>query len=210
VAHSWLTGQPTELPFAPCLRGGTILSDVHQTVTVHRLVPVGCTPLAHCWHTVRAQLAHRWHKVGWQDCPARATASCQSLAAHRCHNVGSPLAHCWLTVGTQLADRTVRCATPTTIFFSMTSWVGAYIYFTQPTIWRCGSPSNIPRHIVDILKCSYTQVLNCNAPNFGVEFFLSPSLAKFGCYLSFPISFRYTLPILKILKRINFMSYINK
>jgi hypothetical protein len=50
----------------------------------------------------------------------------------------------------------------------------------------------------------------CNAPNFGVEFFLSPSLAKFGCYLSFPISFRYTLPILKILKRINSMSNINK
>jgi hypothetical protein len=39
-------------------------------------------------------------------------------------------------------------------------WVEAYIYFTQPAIWRCGSPSNIPRHIVDISKCSNTQVLN--------------------------------------------------
>jgi hypothetical protein len=38
--------------------------------------------------------------------------------------------------------------------------VGAYIYFTQPVIWRCGSPSNIPRHIIDISKCSNTQVLN--------------------------------------------------
>jgi hypothetical protein len=27
-------------------------------------------------------------------------------------------------------------------------------------------------------------VLDCNAPNFGVEFFLSLSLTKFGCYLS--------------------------
>ena len=39
-------------------------------------------------------------------------------------------------------------------------WVGAYIYFTQPAIWMCGSPRNIPRHIVDISKCSNTQVLN--------------------------------------------------
>jgi hypothetical protein len=38
--------------------------------------------------------------------------------------------------------------------------VGAYIYFTQPTIWKCGSPSNIPRHIVHISKSSNTQVLN--------------------------------------------------
>jgi hypothetical protein len=38
--------------------------------------------------------------------------------------------------------------------------VGAYIYFTQQAIWRCASPSNIPRHIVDISKCSNTQVLN--------------------------------------------------
>jgi hypothetical protein len=30
----------------------------------------------------------------------------------------------------------------------------------QPVILRCGSPSNIPRHIVDISKCSNTQVLN--------------------------------------------------
>jgi hypothetical protein len=27
----------------------------------------------------------------------------------------------------------------------MASFFGAYIYFTQPTIWRCGSPINIPR-----------------------------------------------------------------
>jgi hypothetical protein len=31
-------------------------------------------------------------------------------------------------------------------------------------------------------------------------FFFFPSLAKFGGYLSFPISFHYTIPILKILK----------
>jgi hypothetical protein len=30
----------------------------------------------------------------------------------------------------------------------------------QPAISMCGSPRDIPRHIVDIPKCSYTQVLN--------------------------------------------------
>jgi hypothetical protein len=39
-------------------------------------------------------------------------------------------------------------------------WVGAYIYFTQPSIWRCGSPSNIPTHAIEIFNCSYTQLLN--------------------------------------------------
>jgi hypothetical protein len=33
-------------------------------------------------------------------------------------------------------------------------------------------------------------ILDCNAPNFRVAFFFFPSLAKFGRYLSFPISFR--------------------
>jgi hypothetical protein len=30
----------------------------------------------------------------------------------------------------------------------------------QPAIWRCGSPSNIPTHVIDIFKCSNIQVLN--------------------------------------------------
>jgi hypothetical protein len=34
VANSWRTVQPTELPFAPCLRGGTRLSGVQRTITV--------------------------------------------------------------------------------------------------------------------------------------------------------------------------------
>jgi hypothetical protein len=44
------------------------------------------------------------------------------------------------------------------------NWVGAYIYFTEPAIWRCGSPSNIPKHIIGIFKCSNTQVLNRITP----------------------------------------------
>jgi hypothetical protein len=46
------------------------------------------------------------------------------------------------------------CFCPTTIFGG-----GGYKY-PQPAIWRCGSPSNIPRHNIDISKCSNTQVLN--------------------------------------------------
>jgi hypothetical protein len=38
------------------------------------------------------------------------------------------------------------------------SW--AYIYSTQLVIWWCGSPSNIPTHVIDIAKSSSTQVLN--------------------------------------------------
>jgi hypothetical protein len=37
---------------------------------------------------------------------------------------------------------------------------GEAINTPQPGIWRCGSPSNIPRHSIDISKCTYTQVLN--------------------------------------------------
>jgi hypothetical protein len=46
------------------------------------------------------------------------------------------------------------CFCPTTIFEG-----GCYKY-PQPAISRCGNTSNIPRHSIDISKCSYTQVLN--------------------------------------------------
>jgi hypothetical protein len=56
--------------------------------------------------------------------------------------------------------RTVRCAAESNNFSPMASFVLGSINTTQPGISRCGSPSNKPRHIVDIPKCSYTQVLN--------------------------------------------------
>jgi hypothetical protein len=46
------------------------------------------------------------------------------------------------------------------LLFNGYIWVGAYINFTQPGIWRCGSRRDIPRHIVHISKIVYTQVLN--------------------------------------------------
>jgi hypothetical protein len=64
----------------------------------------------------------------------------------------------WL--GAPVTHRTVRCATKSNNFSPTASFVLGSINTTQPDISRCGSPSNIPRHIVDISKCSYTQVLN--------------------------------------------------
>jgi hypothetical protein len=67
-----------------------------------------------------------------------------------------------------MAPASVRCLPPDCpvcrrehqVFPNDYIWVGAYIYFIQPTIWRCGSPCNIPTHVIDISKCSNTQVLN--------------------------------------------------
>jgi hypothetical protein len=71
-------------------------------------------------------------------------------------------------VAHRTGHRTVRCPPPDSpvcrrgCSFSSKDYnlVGAYKYITQSTIWRCGSPSNILRHIVDISKCLNTQVLN--------------------------------------------------
>jgi hypothetical protein len=47
--------------------------------------------------------------------------------------------------------RTVRCARRQKVaaFFATARSVGEAINRPQQTIWRCGSPRNIPRHIVD-------------------------------------------------------------
>jgi hypothetical protein len=51
--------------------------------------------------------------------------------------------------------------------------------------------------IAKILKPGTYKLANCNAPNFELNFFLSISLAKFGCYPSFLFLFAKTLPISK-------------
>jgi hypothetical protein len=42
----------------------------------------------------------------------------------------------------------------------------------------------------------------CNAPNFELNFFFSLSLAKFGCYPSFPFLFAKTSPVFKTLSHV--------
>jgi hypothetical protein len=63
---------------------------------------------------------------------------------------------------TWLGHRTVRCACRQKYQLSVQRLElrGEGYKYPQPAIWRCGSPNNIPRHIVDISKCSNTQVLN--------------------------------------------------
>jgi hypothetical protein len=58
--------------------------------------------------------------------------------------------------------RTIRCAHRQKAAASVQRlelW-GEAINTPQPAISRYGSPSNIPRHSIDIPKCSYTPVLN--------------------------------------------------
>jgi hypothetical protein len=105
---------------------------VHQGTTAQRLVPGG---------TRRKD--HRTVRCGKPTAP---TVTCSDRATAR-----------------RTGHATVRspvCRRELQLFSNGYFGVGTYIYFTQPAIWRCGSPSNIPRHIVDISKCSNTQVLN--------------------------------------------------
>jgi hypothetical protein len=54
----------------------------------------------------------------------------------------------------------VRPSMESSCFCPMAIIGGGGYKYPQPAISRSGSPSNIPRHIVDIFKCSNTQVLN--------------------------------------------------
>jgi hypothetical protein len=69
----------------------------------------------------------------------------------------------WLTwPGHQTVNNAcpVRPSTESCCFCPTAIIVGGGYKYPQPGISRCGSPSNIPRHIVDLPKCSNTQVLN--------------------------------------------------
>jgi hypothetical protein len=60
----------------------------------------------------------------------------------------------WRRIGhCPVAHRTVQCAHRQQTSPTATIWLVA-INTTQPTTSRCGSPSNIPSHIVDISKPS--------------------------------------------------------
>jgi hypothetical protein len=56
--------------------------------------------------------------------------------------------------------RTVRCAAESSSFSPTASFVLGAINTPPTGHSKCGSPRDILRHIVDIPKCSYTQVLN--------------------------------------------------
>jgi hypothetical protein len=61
---------------------------------------------------------------------------------------------------TRQGHQTVRCTTESSSFPPTASFVLGAINTPQPAISKCRIPREIPRNIVDIPKCSYTQVLN--------------------------------------------------
>jgi hypothetical protein len=118
---------------------------VHQGTAAQRLVPGGTRREDH--RTVRCE--DQTVRCGKSAAPTvtysdRATARRTGHAKVRC-----PVHH-----------RTVRCAAESSSFSPTVLFVLGTINTPQPAISRCGSPRDIPRHILDIPKCSYTQVLN--------------------------------------------------
>jgi hypothetical protein len=128
--HKWSPRNKDKCCQADCPCEGTGLSCSTPDCPVQRLVPGGTME-----ESLDFPVQHLTIRCkGWEI---------QRLVAH------------------QIGHRTVRCAAESCSFSSNDyNWVGAYIYFTQWAIWRCGSLSNIPWHILDISKSSYTQVLN--------------------------------------------------
>jgi hypothetical protein len=124
------------------LSGGTPDCPVHQGTKAQRLVPGGTRREDH--RTVRCGKPVAPTVTCSDRVPNRATARRTGQAKVRC-----PVHH-----------RTVRCAAESSSFSPTATIVLGAINTPQPAILKWGSPSNIPRHIVDTPKCSYTQVLN--------------------------------------------------
>jgi hypothetical protein len=118
---------------------------VHQGTAAQRLVPGGTRREDH--RTVR------WHTgLSGVEKPAAPTVTCSDRATAR--RTGQATVRC------PVHHRTVRCDTESSSFSPTAIFVLGAINTPQPAISKCGSPRDIPSHIVDIPKCYYTQVLN--------------------------------------------------
>jgi hypothetical protein len=141
-AHWWRTGQWT-VPCLVCteLSGGTPDSLCRGA---HNQAPSGCSTRLSgvhwiVWITVESNgRLLQTPTIGW-------------------HGQGTGQ---WTVLVRCAPDYSVRPSTESCCFCLTTIFVGETINTPQPTISRCGSPSNISRHNIDISKCSYTQVLN--------------------------------------------------
>jgi hypothetical protein len=118
---------------------------VHQGTAAQRLVPGGTRREDR--RTVRCEdRSVRCEK------PAAPTVTCSDRATAR--RTGQATVRC------PVHHRTVRCDTESSSFSPTALFVLGAINTPQPAISKCGSPRDIPSHIVDIPKCYYTQVLN--------------------------------------------------
>jgi hypothetical protein len=125
---------------------------VHQEPQPQRLVPGGTRREDH--RTVQCEVRTvRCKKV----CAPTVTCSDRPMARRTGQGTVRSLVH----------HMTVRCTTglsgvtaESSNFPPTATFVLGAINTPQPAISMCGSPRDIPRHIVDIPKCSYTQVLN--------------------------------------------------
>jgi hypothetical protein len=118
---------------------------VHLGTAAQRLVPSGTRRQDH--RTIRCE--DRTVRCGK---PAAPTVTCSDRATAR--RTGQATVRC------SMHQRTVRCAAESSNFSPTALFVLGAINTPQPAISRCGSPRDIPRHIVDNPKCSSTQVLN--------------------------------------------------
>jgi hypothetical protein len=145
--------------------GGALPTDClyveHRTVRWHTPeygAPGNSSPMASSrWHPERrppdCPVAHRTVRCGKPVVP---TVTCSNRGSDRAtaRRTGQATMRC------PMLHRTVRCAAESSSFSPTATIVLGAINTPQPAILKCGSSSNIPRHIVDIPKCSYTQVLN--------------------------------------------------
>jgi hypothetical protein len=127
--------------------------------------PVPHTRLSGAPGTVALMASFRWHRGGKTTGLSSVKfglSGAKSLHANghlrwQTQRLGAP------DRGTGLSgDPTGRSGAPqkAATFPPTVSFVLGAINTPQPAISKRGSPRDIPRHIVDIPKCSYTQVLN--------------------------------------------------
>jgi hypothetical protein len=126
------------------------LCEEHRTVRWH-------TGLSSAPGTVALTTSSRWH-YGEKNTTVRCEKPAAPMVTCRGRTTARRTGHS--TLRCPVHHQTVRCATESSSFSPTARIVlGGYKY-TPTSHSQVGSPNNIPRHIVDISKCSNTKVLN--------------------------------------------------
>jgi hypothetical protein len=147
-----------------CVACGLSVQGAPDCLVAHQTVRCPHDGLSDAPGTSAPTASSRWHSEGDHRtvrCGVQ-TVRCESLLCQRSpaligKRLGAPdKEQCAVRCTTRLFGVTAESSSfPPTARFVL----GA-INTPQPGISWCGIPRDIPRHIVDIPKCSYTQVLN--------------------------------------------------